>query len=327
METKCTGRNIYWYKIEGWESQESFLGDSLEELQENLRGKPTQIEIICEKLGDENVASIIPKLMDSAVDLDNKIEDLTLHFRKQSAPDKLPGLILCCPANSLIAQQVRSRNPLAQWGGKLGRLALVWQTGNKHLIWHEALHLLGAEDCYDGESTEGNCEKEPRCIMQYAPTEKSVAPWPECLCLGTVSRLRLVNGRGSNDGDEPESTEYIIKKPCTQREAHRILDDITPPDSVLYEYAKYRVTFPPQSKDDVQRTTIGWHTKPVPRNTDFQSAFWGSKSSLYLTNDKLELPRKTHMSGKSSDGKYRFSRHIFVADDGSYITETSLYKN
>ena len=181
-------RRIYWRCLEARESDEEFVERSLKQLEENLRNKPTEFVIECAKLEDKEAEKVIRDLTDPSVEFVDKVSDLSLYFLEQSDATRLPGLVVCCQRGSLIAQQARSTNPLAQWGGKLGRLALVWQPDNRHLIWHETLHLLGAEDCYDDETTEGTCEKEPQCIMQYAPTEESVALWPECLCVGTVSQ-------------------------------------------------------------------------------------------------------------------------------------------
>src|SRR5207247_453781 len=63
--------------------------------------------------------------------------------------------------------------------------ALVWTPSNKYIIWHEAMHLLNARDCYrdhDGcaecgsgsiatasKYSESKCDC--GCIMQYNPNE------------------------------------------------------------------------------------------------------------------------------------------------------------
>ena len=59
---------------------------------------------------------------------------------------------------------------MALWGAEVtGLLATVYRENpDKYIIWHEVLHIFGAEDCYD-VSGQNTCELST-CIMQYAPT-------------------------------------------------------------------------------------------------------------------------------------------------------------
>ena len=74
-----------------------------------------------------------------------------------------------CRGDEDFVAVARAQNPDAEWGVALpGVFALAWMPANKHLIWHEALHLLHAQDCYD-QCGRATCE-DPRCVMQYEPT-------------------------------------------------------------------------------------------------------------------------------------------------------------
>jgi hypothetical protein len=73
-----------------------------------------------------------------------------------------------CKGEESFVSAARLSNPDAEWGpAERGVFALAWEPGNKFLIWHEVLHLLYAQDCYDskGRTTCG----EDQCIMQYIP--------------------------------------------------------------------------------------------------------------------------------------------------------------
>jgi hypothetical protein len=86
--------------------------------------------------------------------------------------------------DSSIAENVRravKRNTgLDNWGVTSGHTTLVYKH-NKWIIWHEALHLLGVDECYDVKTRirkpDCNCET---CIMQYEPSEKWVGEWSLC---------------------------------------------------------------------------------------------------------------------------------------------------
>lgn len=80
-------------------------------------------------------------------------------------------------------------------GASNGPLALVYGSADKYVIWHEALHLLGARDCYDTSDPWQNpgptCEL-PNCLMQYAPTSEAVRDWP-FLCQNNLDLIESRN--------------------------------------------------------------------------------------------------------------------------------------
>lgn len=83
---------------------------------------------------------------------------------------KLPFVF--CVGNEPFAMKVRKLKPAAKWGiAMFGYFALAWHPDNRFLIWHEAMHLLYAEDCYDREN--GDPCDESYCLMQYEPCERN----------------------------------------------------------------------------------------------------------------------------------------------------------
>lgn len=190
-------RKIYWYCMGLSKSDEKFLVAALNELVCNLRKPPVEIELAVETLSEPLVARICPHVSDPGefTLIATTIGDEVAQELPPKHTGFVPGLLIYCRGNDQLAQSAQKANPTAEWGATCGRLAVVWTSGNEKLIWHEALHLLGVTDCYDKETLEGSCEKEPGCLMQYAPTDETVAEWPDCLCLGTVDELRSPRGR------------------------------------------------------------------------------------------------------------------------------------
>jgi hypothetical protein len=100
--------------------------------------------------------------------------------------------ILWCDPCHVFAKTATAALRHARWGVTNGLLALVYGTTDKYAIWHECLHLLGAQDCYDTSDPQRNagptCDV-PTCIMQYAPMAHRVGSWP-FLCESNVRRIK-----------------------------------------------------------------------------------------------------------------------------------------
>jgi hypothetical protein len=78
-------------------------------------------------------------------------------------------LFVFCEREAEYAAAIRNENEKAAWGGaRQGEFAVAWVPDNKYLVWHEALHLLFATDCY--ETSDSRPCDEPRCVMQLDPT-------------------------------------------------------------------------------------------------------------------------------------------------------------
>lgn len=104
------------------------------------------------------------------------------------------SLIIHCGHDCASAQSARKHCPSAVWGiAWPGKIALVYPPLSlldpSQIIWHETLHLLGAEDCYDlRNGFQQSCELSG-CVMQYEPTIASVCEWPY-ICGSNQSRIR-----------------------------------------------------------------------------------------------------------------------------------------
>ena len=216
MKDENYPRKVYWHCLDGWESGTTFVEDCLDELAANLKKPPIDIIVETCELPADKVDEVISCLSNASMTLYEKGGDIGDILCQ--APGKPPGLLVCCQDEALT-KQAADENPNARWGTKAGRLAVVFKPGNKHLIWHETLHLLGAMDCYNEETGEGSCEL-PRCIMQHAPTEESVAPWPDCLCVRNIVLLR--------EGDTPRASWWIAKMKGVKKLTLRPVEPINP---------------------------------------------------------------------------------------------------
>lgn len=87
-----------------------------------------------------------------------------------------------CAPDHAFTQSALSNNPNARWGCNVGWLALVYHPNNNHLVWHEAMHLLGADDCYDEDDPNSpTCELGDTCLMYYTPSAHMTGD-PPFLC-------------------------------------------------------------------------------------------------------------------------------------------------
>jgi hypothetical protein len=95
-----------------------------------------------------------------------------------------------CPDQTLPAvRAARGRLPHAHWGISLrGAVSLTYARRNRFALWHETLHLLGAQDHYDISSFRTTCSM-PTCLMRYAPSEDTIGDKP-CICTATADILR-----------------------------------------------------------------------------------------------------------------------------------------
>ena len=100
-------------------------------------------------------------------------------------------LLVYCSPDSNIAIAAQRKVPHAEWGAMCAFLAAVYSLNNKIAIFHEALHLLGADDCYIEDKP---CQKKPdcnfeRCIMDYNPPEQWCENWP-FICDKNIDLIR-----------------------------------------------------------------------------------------------------------------------------------------
>ena len=300
-------RPIYWYCFDMPDSEE-FVSEALKELADNLRKFPTRIEVIIEKLPDELRREVSKQLQETRSFPETAAEIGDILCKGQG---NIPGLFVFCRRDSNIVVQAREAEPLAQreCGAKCGCLAVVWESGNKMLIWHEVLHLLGAKDCYDPETGEGTCENSG-CIMQYEPTDENVAEWPDCLCIANIDILCY-----------PRSKKRIYTKQYTDESSkiirYSLFESLTGEDKSKssWHFGKHIAT------------VTGWHTRLFDLGVNFETACRFSTALSRYDKDKKSRGDLSYnlIMGRDKDEE-KISLHVWDYPDGSSITEAYIYK-
>ncbi len=187
---------IYWHCLEttATDEDEKFVAGALDQLAQHLRKEPTKLPISIKRLGDE------PELARKVAEKLNRLNDQLYTFSDCAADiaDVLPidkaytaKLLVYCSPHGHIAVAAQRKNPDARWGGTCGPLAAVYKPNDKNGVFHEALHLLGADECYredDPYQKKPDCNRDG-CIMEYEPTENTCEDWP-FLCDKNVRIIR-----------------------------------------------------------------------------------------------------------------------------------------
>lgn len=173
---------FHWPQVEA-----RFFRRSLEELPEFLGQEPTSLH-----LSVEPVPRSLQRKLDPVLAGEQPWDYFARLNRAVSESCTAGKLVIYCRPDTPLVCETHAADPMAARGASRGRVALVWVEGNKHLIWHEALHTLGAEDCYHHATGQPSCELNG-CIMQRAPSAATVRRWP-FLCPGNVRRVVAHHG-------------------------------------------------------------------------------------------------------------------------------------
>ena len=165
------------------------LGEYLDEFAGLINRAPLNATLRVQRVEDSCVTCI------RELNAPECIQDVGTHVLEVLSPQYGFGrTVLLCDPSHVFARCARKAAPHAEWGVACGCLAIVYGSTDKYVIWHETLHLFGAEDCYNPGNPNGhpnpNCGQ-PNCIMQYAPTVANVGNWP-FLCGENVSRVRQI---------------------------------------------------------------------------------------------------------------------------------------
>jgi hypothetical protein len=193
---------LYWFCATKRKQDEKYVQNSLHELNAFLEMSPTKIRIEVQPLCTD-IAKKVNQILEKE-SFNKKTYPLNILFnnKKEFCPlrelyDKINSLSGCmplviyCEPTSNIANAIRKTHKIAEWGLTFrDHISAVYEKGNKYILWHEVLHLFGVDDCYDLNNPDGplKCELN-QCIMQYAPQEGNVTPWP-FLCKNNIKRLR-----------------------------------------------------------------------------------------------------------------------------------------
>jgi hypothetical protein len=207
---------LYWLCATKCKHDEEYVQKSLNELNAFLEMPPTEIRIEIQPLCSDT-AKTINEILEKETfnkktyppNVLSKNEKVFIPLRElyekiNSLSDCMPLVIYCEPSSN-IANAIKKTDEIPEWGSTyLNYISAVYEKGNKYILWHEVLHLFGVNsECYNTQNPDENgpstCEL-GQCLMQYAPQEENVAPWP-FLCKKTIEQLKEYNrkyGSGIN---------------------------------------------------------------------------------------------------------------------------------
>jgi len=192
---------LYWHCLDMTEADERFVGDALDELSQFLRTKLPQLTIKLKRLKDEpEVAKEVDAILNKVGNESDAF--LTCSLKIGKILPITANLFVYCSSSNRIAQAAMRESALAKWGYTRPSFAAVYQQGVKSTIWHEALHLLGADDCYDENNSsrkKDSCDVD-NCIMEWESTPDSPV-----LCGENINRIH-------------KKVEEILKKEGVKRE-------------------------------------------------------------------------------------------------------------
>lgn len=157
-------------------------------LPDMLRREPLAVSVSTEPLPQDQCDHVRTLLANSQEEIADTTGRLSKYLLDCSGAYR--RLIVGCREDDVLAKRFDQPE---WWGGNNNCLSVCWRIPDEFVVWHEALHLLGAKDCYD-ESGRTTCEL-PKCIMQYVPCRENVGDW-SFLCSENIQRVKdAVSGR------------------------------------------------------------------------------------------------------------------------------------
>jgi hypothetical protein len=183
---------LFWHCLNTGEEDRNFVNDNLDKLSSLLKTPLVGITFEAKPLPPrlvEEVNGVYELWRNHGFSFHNFCLRIRNKFDSLNLKD-MP-LLVYCKNDSNLAKAAVKENPLAQWGLTYDNhlVSAVYEPDNKYLLWHEVLHLFGAEDCYNESEPQYLICELPGCIMQYVPTEINVCLWP-FLCQKNIERIQ-----------------------------------------------------------------------------------------------------------------------------------------
>jgi len=197
-ESEKIVRETYYCCMGLDEHHEQFLRASMDELSELMPRPPLQVSCKFSELPRE-LRQELEDIVQNQNDIYPCFMEMESHLQSALRCDVRPNLSVLCSPEHLIAGLARQKSTGARWGfsnadvdhpdTKRGWCAATYKLNNKYILWHETLHVLGADDCHEGDKNSGPTCRCGNCIMQYVPTPQTVGAWP-FLCQENMDRIK-----------------------------------------------------------------------------------------------------------------------------------------
>jgi len=184
---------LYWHCAGQNKTDEAFVEKSLSELHQLLSEPPVGRGLIAKRLGKEGQDIVEQWLSDPDVKavFPHLLSEGSFLSKNMPQDEGWSPLLVFCQPDSLLAKRLKRVRYGAAWGYcEVPTISAVYEPSNKHILWHETLHLFDVDDCYDyNDPNNGTTCELPDCLMQYAPSSQTVGKWP-FLCKKAVEKLR-----------------------------------------------------------------------------------------------------------------------------------------
>jgi len=180
-------KNTYYLTLGIDRQYDLWLEDCLEQFSAYMAMSPIDIKYCFNPLPEELKRDVWELDSQSSLDafsgivLGKLVDDLNC----------IPNLIILCSPTHPLAALAQEACRTALWGICTEEwLSIIYHLDNEYLVWHEVLHLFGADDCYDlTRNDRGPTCELPNCIMQYEATKDNVGEYP-FLCQSNIDKIK-----------------------------------------------------------------------------------------------------------------------------------------
>gem|GEM_PF-5442972 len=158
---------------------DDYLIDALDQMRHQLQFNYPQLPVPKFSALPNNLVDQLPEYFIAMIPGNANEDSFQQHQAKY--------IFVLCDEHEAFVQAYQEQNELAHWGVAIPcSFAIAWEP-NKYLLWHEALHLMNAKDCYNKFGI--NKCREPKCIMRRAPSRANCGD-QLTLCSKNLKRIQ-----------------------------------------------------------------------------------------------------------------------------------------
>lgn len=167
----CKSTIVYWHSQVHYTAAVAFVERAMERFAEEVTRQVGRSISVCKVPDDEG--NVVNELLTGAgvTDQDHPISNLVLLFTEELTHRW--RLMIYCPDAPVVRDMARHQMKIKHdpWGVENGCKAFVFHPNIEQVIWHEALHTIGADECYDPADPYAPFPlcTDPLCLMRFQP--------------------------------------------------------------------------------------------------------------------------------------------------------------
>jgi len=191
---------VYYYPLDLAEPEQGRLHASLKRLERLVAVPPVERHCSIARLPRSAEKGVLAALQETDLDIRSMrvAEAMAREIGTLATSDAntslIPRLVVRCSRGHPLAKTCLAAYPHACWGLTSCKVLAVVYDDREVALWHEVLHLVGAEDCYELPDRGPKCSHLRRhlpCIMQYEPIEGEVGGKLQ-ICPENAERIQRV---------------------------------------------------------------------------------------------------------------------------------------